>query len=95
MVNMQRHSLQQETLEQMLLRKLQSQTNDDGQFVYPGQESVEERTGSSLIELVAYAMRKIDEKPLDYGLFRDFLVTQLKIPPKLLFVKEGGWKQLL
>lgn len=47
-------------------------------IVYPGTDSVENRTGSSIIELLNYMFEREKRKPLDYDIFRK-LVNELKI----------------
>ena len=74
-----------ESLQQMLLHKLSNSTDEDGSFIYPGNTDVDDRTGSSLHHLVAYAVHDMQEKPLDYDIFREFLITKLKIPASLLY----------
>jgi hypothetical protein len=64
-----------------ILQRLQSMTDDDGHFVYSGDNSdVYDRTGSGLTDLLDYAFERKKEKPIDYDLFREFLVNDLKVP---------------
>lgn len=90
--------LNQESLEEMLLRKLKMQTDDDGAFLYPAEtegDDEEERKGSALIQLVKYAVGKSNEKPIDYNLFLQFLVNVLKIPQSSLHVAPIVWQKLI
>ena len=92
---MNRHPLKTETVSEILRRKLQKQTNDDGDFIYPGTESITERTGSNLNELINYAFghSKIG-KPVDAPLFYDFIINVMKIPSNLLYYAPPVWKKL-
>ena len=78
-------SIKSETFREMLIRKLSHSTTEDGNFIYPGSEDADDRTGSNLHHLVAYAVHDMQEKPLDYDIFREFLITKLKIPASLLY----------
>ena len=96
---MKRHELKTETLTEMLLRKLQKQTNDDGNFIYPGKEngkeSIEERTGSNLIELIDYSFGHSNTgKPIDISLFYEFLTKVMFVPSNLLYYPPTVWKKL-
>lgn len=77
--------IKSETFQQMLLRKLTDSTNEDGNFIYPGAEDVAERTGSNLNHLIAYALQDMEHKPIDYDVFREFLINTMKIPIELLY----------
>lgn len=77
--------IKRESLKQMLIRKLSHSTTEDGNFIYPGSEDVDDRTGSSLHHLVAYGVHDMHAKPYDYDIFREFLITKLKIPASLLY----------
>lgn len=80
----------------MLLRKLQGQTNDDGNFVYPGEENIEDRVGSSLHELIDYAFgNSKNGKPVDIDVFRSHIISALKIPPNLLYYPPVAWKKFV
>ena len=77
--------MRRESFQQMVLRKLSQSTTEDGDFIYPGSEDVAERTGSNLNHLVAYAMHDMKENPIDYDVFREFLIKTMKIPDQLLY----------
>ena len=81
--------MKRETFQEMLLRKLNHLTTEDGEFIYPGPEDVSIRTGSNLNHLVAYAVQKMEEKPIDYDVFRNFLIKSMKIPDHLLYKKNS------
>jgi hypothetical protein len=82
---MEKKSVDKETFCDRLLRRLSHMTDEDGNFVYPGDSDIYDRTGSGLPDLVNYAFEKTNEKPIDYDLFRDFLINEMKIHRK--FVK--------
>lgn len=88
---MKKHLLPTESLKDMLLRKLSSQTNEDGNFIYPvvdGQDvSEKERTGSNLRQLIEYTTSGGKEKNIDSDLFRDYLIDTMKIPMNVLYHK--------
>ena len=77
--------IKRESFQEMLLRKHSHSTTEDGNFIYPGSEDVAERTGSNLNHLVAYAIHDMKEKPIDYDVFREFLIKTMKIPDQLLY----------
>ena len=78
-------AIKSESFQEMLLRKLSHSTTEDGNFIYDGSEDVDDRTGSSLHHLVAYAVHDMNEKPIDYDFFHEFLITTMKIPASLLY----------
>ena len=79
-----------------MLRKLQGHTNDDGNFIYPGEGNIEERTGSALHELIEYAFGKSKNgKPVDIDLFRSHITEVLKLPPELLYYPPVAWKKFI
>lgn len=67
-------------------------TNDDGDVIYEGEGSVQERTGSNLGQLITYILKNKSDKPIDVDQFRDYLINDLKIPPSELLYKP--WKKL-
>lgn len=92
-MKMNRHWLKQETLQEMLQRKLQ--TDEDGNIVYPGNENTEKRTGSNLRMLLTYAFGDTKNgKPLDYEILRDMLINVMKIPSDQLYQARVVWKQI-
>lgn len=87
-----KQELQQETLEQLLIRKLQSKTNEDGDIIYDGISDEKDRTGSNLIQLVQYAVGKQREKPLDYSVFKSQIMKYpLMIPEQQLYSVKTSW----
>ena len=85
---MKKTMLKRESFQEMLLRKLNKLTTEDGSFIYPGPEDASERTGSDLNSLVAYTVHEANEKPLDYDIFRNFLINNMKIPDHLLYIAK-------
>ena len=84
----------QESVKEMVLRKLKEHTNDDGNFIYPGKEDIKLRTGSTLHELMASAFGKPNAtKPVDFDLFKNILTSVLKIPSHLLYSPPILWKK--
>ena len=84
-VNGVKKSIKNESFQEMLIRKLSHSTTEDGNFIYDGSEDVDDRTGSSLHHLVAYAVHDMKEKPIDYDIFREFLIKTKNIPAPLLY----------
>ena len=91
---MKKHQLQQETLEQLLLRKLRPKTNKDGDFIYDGPSDEKDRTGTNLELLVQYAMGKQRTKPIDYSEWVQYVSQTLKIPEQQLYCAKTVWKKL-
>jgi hypothetical protein len=78
---MEKRMMEKETFYDRLLRRLKRMTDDDGNFVFPGDsEDIFDRTGSGLTDLLDYAFEKTSDKPIDYILFRKFLISDLNIP---------------
>lgn len=71
--------LQFESFAERMKRRLQPFTNDDGNFVYPGNEDQDERTGSNLGQLLDYAFRVTNERPIDYKVFREFVLEHYRL----------------
>ena len=93
-MEMSKQTLQQETLEQLLIRKLQTKTNKDGDFIYDGTSDEKDRTGSNLVLLVQYAMGKQREKPLDYQVWKNHVMKSLKVPEQQLYSVKSTWKKM-
>ena len=83
--NGKKRMIKRESFKQMLLRKLSNTTTEDGNFIYPGDTDVDERTGTNLHHLLSYGVKEMKEKPIDYDFFRDFLIKNMKIPDQLLY----------
>lgn len=95
---MSRHLIVQQApndnLENKLKSSLASHSTSDGYMVYDGDGEVQERTGSHISELIEFAVRGGDEKPIDYDMFRVFLIDKFNISERMLFKTKKHWIKL-
>ena len=79
--------LQHKSMEAVMYEKLTHLCTPDGDFVYPGDGDVGDRTGSNLVALLKYVLDNIGDKLLDADLFRKFLHDTMKVPLHMLPIK--------
>lgn len=82
---MKKQTFKMERLDNILLRRLDQLTNEDGDFVYPSEGTDVGGTGSNLRQLLAYTFGKGKEKPIDYDIFCDYLEKIWKIPRSVMY----------
>ena len=89
-MEMKKEYLPQLSLQELIYQKLSPMTNEDGEFIYDGEEPETERLGSNLKKLLDFAFNGGVEKPLDEHIFRDYLLKKLKVPQNELWNRNSS-----